>query len=342
MHKKNRSAFFIISALYGASLFAIAFMFSLFSCSHEPIFWAIDREIKLREADIKGNVYSIILHRNHLYAANGQIYAKSLNSEGGWTLFPFPQPDGYISTLASGSDGTNAYLYALAMQRDEQQVWVLGTSGWQKIEGASSGSLLGSKAIALFDNGGNAAGINAYIRVNGKVYKLNGINPVSSLGANITNNGASDKTVACAHLGGNDWFSDTVSICSTNGIPAAKLYKASGKTISYSTDGTNYTSSVSTGETITCIAYDKANNRLIAGTKKGLEAIPLNSTGVPQSAGTLESNAEAALGTSEIFSVASFGDADGNALYAGAGKEKTTKTNALWGYYPWRGNWNYE
>ena len=226
MHKKNRSAFFIISALYGASLFAIAFMFSLFSCSHEPIFWAIDREIKLREADIKGNVYSIILHRNHLYAANGQIYAKSLNSEGGWTLFPFPQPDGYISTLASDSDGTNAYLYALAMQRDEQQVWVLGTSGWQKIEGASSDSLLGSKAIALFDNGGNAAGTNAYIRVNGKVYKLNGINPVSSLGANITNNGASDKTVACAHLGGNDWFSDTVSICSTNGIPAAKLYKA--------------------------------------------------------------------------------------------------------------------
>ena len=252
MHKKNRSAFFIISALYGASLFAIAFMFSLFSCSHEPIFWAIDREIKLREADVKGNVYSIILHRNHLYAANGQIYAKSLNSEGGWTTFP--QPDAYISTLASGSDGTNAYLYALAMQRDEQQVWVLGTSGWQKIEGASSDSLLGSKAIALFDNGGNAAGTNAYIRVNGKVYKLNGINPVSSLGANITNNGASDKTVACAHLGGNDWFSDTVSICSTNGIPAAKLYKASGKTISYSTDGTNYTSSVSTGETITCIA----------------------------------------------------------------------------------------
>ena len=228
------------------------------------------------------------------------------------------------------------------MRRDEQQVWVLGTSGWQKIEGASSDILLGSKAIALFDNGGNAAGTNAYIRVNGKVYKLNGINPVSSLGANITNNGASDKTVACAHLGGNDWFLDTVSICSTNGIPAAKLYKASGKTISYSTDGTNYTSSVSTGETITCIAYDKANKRLIAGTKKGLEAIPLNSAGIPQSAGTLESNAEAALGTSEIFSVASFGDADGNALYAGAGKEKTTKTNALWGYYPWRGNWNYE
>ena len=90
MHKKNRSAFFIISALYGASLFAIAFMFSLFSCSHEPIFWAIDREIKLREANVKGNVYSIILHRNHLYAANGRIYAKSLNSEGGWETFPQP------------------------------------------------------------------------------------------------------------------------------------------------------------------------------------------------------------------------------------------------------------
>ena len=101
---------------------------------------------------------------------------------------------------------------------------------------------------------------------------------------------------------------------------------------------------VQTAETITCLVCDSVNGRLIAGTKKGLEEIKLDGSKKPTSAGNLESNAEAAFGESEIFCVAVFHSTDGSnhTTYAGAGKASLSKYNALWGYYPSRGNWNYE
>jgi len=313
-------------------LFVLSAAIILASCSQQPIFWAIEQEIKLAEPSIKGNVYSVVRCGEYLYAANGNVYRKSLKSVRGWIEFPKPE-EGRTTHLAS--DGTN--LYALNAQTSSgttnYQVWVSPTASgsWQKISGASGSD------VVIFDNGD----VNAYVRVNGKVFKLNGADPVSALGSNITTNGANAKTIAAARFGSPDYFSDTRAFCARG---STNLYKAADKTISYSTDGSTYTPSISTSENITCLIYvfDGTNERLIAGTKKGLEEIILDGSGVPKSAGILGSNAEAAFGESEILSVAFFRNDDNNAIYAGTAKAASSKHNALWGYYPSRGNWNYE
>ena len=123
----------------------------------------------------------------------------------------------------------------------------------------------------------------------------------------------------------------------------SKLYSADGKTVKWGTTNADLTNtSVQTSEIITCLVCDAANSRLIAGTEKGLEEIKLDLSKKPISAGILGSNAEAAFGESKIFCVASFDNDDNNAIYTGTGKASASKHNALWGYYPSRGNWNYE
>ena len=317
--------------MYG--LFALSTAIILASCSQLPIFWAIEQEIKLAEPAIKGNVYSVVRCGNYLYAANGNVYKKPLKSERGWIEFPKPE-EGRTTHLAS--DGTN--LYALNAQTSSgttnYQVWVSPTASgsWQKISGASGSD------VVIFDNGViGSAGRNAYVRVGGNVYKL--LPTGKSTTAESPTNGAGANTKAAAAGSSGDYFSDNRAFCSG----AGKLYSAEGKTIKWGTTNADLTNtSVQTSEIITCLVCDAPNSRLIAGTKKGLEEIKLDGSNKPISAGILESNAEAAFGESEIFCVASFDNADDNAIYAGTGKASASKHNALWAYYPSRGNWNYE
>ncbi|WP_428770187.1 hypothetical protein V1L52_12825 [Treponema sp. HNW] len=310
----------------------------IISCSQEPIFWAIDQEIKLTDPSIKGNVYSVVRSGSFLYTANGNIYKKPVKTERGWEKIS--KPAGNAVYLAA----SNSHIYALSAGGETVQVYALNVTGgeWQPVPGTSGKA----DEIVLFDNKLTSASDSAaYVRVGGKVYKLNGPAPVSPL-SEITTNGAGNKTLAAAYIDGSesgstagDYFSDTRTFCSDG----ARLYSADGKTIKKGTTNSDLTNtSVSTSETVTCLVYDEKENRLIAGTKKGLEEIKLNGSGVPQKAGLLGANAEAAFGESEIFSVACFGGEDNNAIYAGAGRTASSKNNALWGYYPSRGNWNYE
>ena len=315
--------------MYG--LFALSAAIILASCSQQPIFWAIEREIELAEPAIRGNVYSVVRCGNDLYAANGNVYKKSLKSERRWIEFPKPE-EGRTTHLAS--DGTN--LYALNAQTSSgttnYQVWVspAASGSWQKISGASGSD------VVIFDNGD----VNAYVRVGGNVHLLT----IGGLGSTVTTNGANAKTIAAVRFGSDDYFWNTRAFCK-NGT---NLYSADGKTIKHSTTFANLATasantSVQTSENITCLVhvFDGTNEYLIAGTKKGLEQIILEG-GVPKSAGILGSNAEAAFGESEIFCVAFFPDGSNYAIYAGTGKASASKRNALWAYYPSRGTWNYE
>lgn len=320
--------------IYG--LFVLSAAIILASCSQQPIFWAIEQEIELAEPSIKGNVYSVVRCGNYLYAANGNVYRKSLKSVRGWKKISAPPKSAVY--LASSS----THVYALGAHKNDCQVYVLDGNTWQEVNGASgkAGDTDETKKIVIFDNGViGSAGRNAYVRVNGKVFKLNGADPVSALGSDITINGAGAKTVAAAAGGSGDYFSDKRAFCSDG----SKLYSADGKTVKWGTTNADLTNtSVQTSEIITCLVCDAANSRLIAGTEKGLEEIKLDLSKKPISAGILGSNAEAAFGESKIFCVASFDNDDNNAIYTGTGKASASKHNALWGYYPSRGNWNYE
>ena len=315
--------------MYG--LFALSTAIILASCSQLPIFWAIEQEIKLAEPAIKGNVYSVVRCGNDLYAANGNVYRKPRKSERGWEKIPSPPK--FAAYLAS----SNSYVYALGTDKNDCQVYVLNGNTWQEVSGASGKA----NEVVIFDNGViRATGRNAYVRVNGKVFLLNG----ASLGAEKTGtNGAGANTKAAAAGSSVDYFSDKRVFCSDG----ARLYSVAddGKTIKWGTTNANLSNTpVQTSEIITCLVCDSVNGRLIAGTKKGLEEIKLDGSKKPTSASNLESNAEAAFGESEIFCVAVFHSNDGSnhTTYTGAGKASASKHNALWAYYPLRGNWNYE
>ena len=314
--------------MYG--LFALSAAIILASCSQLPIFWAIEQEIKLAEPAMKGNVYSVVRCGNDLYAANGNVYKKPLKSVRGWKKISTP-PNG-AEYLAS----SNTHVYALSAHENNCQVYAFDGNTWQEVSGTSGKA----DEVVIFDNGViGSTGRNAYVRVGGNVYKL--LPTGKSATAEPPTNGAGANTKAVAAGSSGDYFSDKRAFCSDG----AKLYSVAddGKTVKWGTTNANLTNtSVQTSEVITCLVCDAPNSRLIAGTKKGLEEIKLDGSKKPISAGILESNAEAAFGESEIFCVASFDNADDNAIYAGTGKASASKHNALWAYYPSRGNWNYE
>lgn len=297
------------------------------SCSQEPIFSAIAQEIKLLDPSIKGNVYSVVRSGDTLYTANGNIYRKPLATERGWEQIS--KPAGNAVYLAA----SDTHLYALSAESEIVTVYALAVTGgeWQPVPGAAGKA----DKVVIFDNKLTAAPDSAaYVRVDGKVYKLNGPAPVSSL-AEINTHGAGADTVAAVWSGGNILFVNTRAVCKGG---AGIVYRADKKKITTIPPS----SEVNTSDEVTCLAFDSTNLRLFAGTKRGLEEIILNNSGDPQSTALLGANAEAAFGESEIFSLACFGIFDNDAIYAGAGKASLSKYNALWGYYPSRGNWNYE
>lgn len=316
--------------MYG--LFALSAAIIVASCSQLPIFWAIEQEIKLAEPAIKGNVYSVVRCGNDLYAANGNVYKKPLKSVRGWKKISAP-PNG-AEYLAS----SNTHVYALSAHENNCQVYAFDGNTWQEVSGTSGKA----NEVVIFDNGViGSAGRNAYVRVGGKVFLLG----AASLSTEKTGtNGADAKTVAAAAGSSGDYCSDKRAFCSDDS--GSNLYSVAddGKTIKHGATFAALTNtSVQTSETITCLVYmfDGTDPYLIAGTKKGLEKIVLSS-GIPQSAGIVGSNAEAAFGESEIFCVAFFRDGPNYAIYTGTGKASASKHNALWAYYPSRGNWNYE
>ena len=85
-----------------------------FSCTNEPIFYNIAKEVPLLDSVVTGNVYSMVEQGEYLYAANGKIFRKGKTEEvtpkaNPWKLFD--KPEGVIIKLAS----TDNYLYALSV-----------------------------------------------------------------------------------------------------------------------------------------------------------------------------------------------------------------------------------
>lgn len=89
--------------------FSAIVMLSLTSCSQEPIFFAIEREVALKESSVEGIVNSIVQTGSNVYASNGHLYARN-------RTIPFwaeiPKPSGAFRINEVATDGT--HLYALA------------------------------------------------------------------------------------------------------------------------------------------------------------------------------------------------------------------------------------
>jgi len=78
----------------------LSLSFLLFAaCKIEPIFYAIEKEVPLEKAVIKGNLYAMTEFDGKLYAASGSLYVKDINEERGWKAVS--APPGFIIRVAS-------------------------------------------------------------------------------------------------------------------------------------------------------------------------------------------------------------------------------------------------
>ncbi len=324
----------------------LPFLFLFLACEQGVIFHDIALEIELEEPNVIGNVNSIVRLGNNLYTQNGNIYRKPLKSVRGWTKITAP---GRVIALASNESD----LYALTAEQvdddgyiHDYQVYALVSGGgnWVEVSGASievNSETDKTSMVALFDNGvigdnAGSTGRNAYIRIEGVVKQVTG----STMGATVSGSGVSTTTIAAARALGVDYFSNTRSFCSDDTL-LYSIRDGKVKTSTTNADDSWKDSGVSISDDTMLIFADDI---LLAGTLTGLQQVSLDSTTKePTSTSDLPSNAEATTGEKEISAIGYFSTFDNEAIYAGAYEQYSTSiTSGLWGYYPSRGNWNFE
>lgn len=106
---------------------ALIIIFILFfsGCKYQPVFAAIEQEVKLKKASVPGLVQSLVKVGNTLYVCNGTILKKQFGSTGEWQKCATPGRAQGIAT-----DGTDVYVVF------NTGVHVLQGSTWQPIPGS--------------------------------------------------------------------------------------------------------------------------------------------------------------------------------------------------------------
>lgn len=202
----------------------------------------------------------------------------------------------------------------------------------------------------------------AFVRIDGKIYKLEGgkatlIEESSEYnftsGDNSTSIYSSARGVSTFN-GSTFYFTETASITSNESYnsDATMIYYASGTTVYYRAAGDSGWTSVSCDSSaIRSIAVTK--DKLLLGTTSGLDNTALNEGKPTGSATTISANATSTLSSSytvpilltidptksdtatDIYAASNF---EGNPSSTSA----TRKNASLWSYYPARSKWNRE
>ena len=336
-----------------------------FSCTNEPIFYNIAKEVPLLDSVVTGNVYSMVEQGEYLYAANGKIFRKGKTEEvtpkvNPWKLFD--KPEGVIIKLAS----TDNYLYALSVAdtSSENPTYTIYTSPsvpgdtkptWTKIE------VTGVKTI--FDNEvyDNTSKLRAFYSTKDGIFELKDGKADSTnlkTESNIistkkdTDNENPSFAVKAAYVELNDTtlFSDDLSFCSDR---KSTFYKIDEKLVKYSVDGgenwTSVTPDISDSASA-CYYEHQGNAWIYVGTAPydgdGLQAVNLNNniptTTVSEPVGE---NIASCLDDTQVIGLYPLPYGTGN-LYASSVVLLSTTAfsndNQLWGFYPNRDSWNRE
>jgi len=120
------------------------------ACENAPIFAAIEQEVKLKPASVKGNIRKMIRIGDTLYTANGKIYDKSVGSTGKWSAMS-GCPSGLCTMIAT--DGSN--LYASFGKDSSFKAYKYDFSTWTDLPGAAASAqyVVGSGTVFAIDNG---------------------------------------------------------------------------------------------------------------------------------------------------------------------------------------------
>ena len=129
--------------LFAATL-AVSLVIVLSACKNPPIFAAIEQEVKLKSASVKGFVYGIVKIGDTLYASNGKIWYKEKGKTGKWSEMK-DCPLGRCTGLAV----SGPYLYAAFGQGDTFTIhWYdTGDKSWKKVSGLAAKAVFGTQVV---------------------------------------------------------------------------------------------------------------------------------------------------------------------------------------------------
>ena len=362
-----------------------AFLLSLlplfFSC-HGVIFDTIRDEVKLADAVISGDIQDIIRYKDGIYVSTGKISHRSVSltkdingkteeeckkegevfvaaADQKSELKSFSSPSGYIYSLAADSN----YLYALSVIIEEDDdgynvptkrvLWCYtateeGKEGsWKEIWSKSYDGSKDDKAFLFCTNTLNESNRHAYFRYQSKIYELTG--------EELGDTGMTSDINSCTVLGSTVHFSSAYAMTSneTSKDESTYIYRSSGDTVYYSTDGNNWESVDLNCDTILSLAITQ--DYLLAGTASGIVHTPLKADSNGKNA--IPSSGNADFDTNADSTLSSYYEVPALLVLDPLQKEisatifatcLTSSTSAslnnvgLWSYFATTGEWNRE
>ncbi|WP_288518057.1 hypothetical protein [uncultured Treponema sp.] len=370
---------------------------SVFTSCNGVVFDTIREEVKLSDAQIQGTVHSLIRvtdssdSKEYLYlSANPVVWKKDIDEavkNGGTDSTDYTTSEhGHWSTTSRPGNNyvrlaanRNGEIYSLSsivkevtddgeMEEISRELKYLDTSdkdaGWQTVtfDDESITSEISLASSIFCTNTPKNENRYAFVRIGGKIYKLEGgkatlIEESSEYnftsGDNSTSIYSSARGVSTFN-GSTFYFTETAAITSNESYnsDATMIYYASGTTVYYRAAGDSGWTSVSCDSSdIRSIAVTK--DKLLLGTTSGLDNTALNEGKPTGSATTISANATSTLSSSytvpilltidptksdtatDIYAASNF---EGNPSSTSA----TRKNASLWSYYPARSKWNRE
>ena len=109
-------------------------------CSNSPIFAAIEQEVTLKTASVRGIIRGIAQIQNTVYVANGQLFNKKIGDTGSWNSIAVPASCDSIAT-----DGDT--LYAAI----DGNGYILSGSAWKPIATKNLAFVTGSGTVFATD-----------------------------------------------------------------------------------------------------------------------------------------------------------------------------------------------
>ena len=124
--------------------FVTSVIIGLSACKNPPIFAAIEQEVKLNPASVRGFVRGVVEINGTLYASNGKIWYKAKGETGKWSELS-GCPSGRCTGLAT--DGT--YLYAVFSKDEAFTVhkYTTATSSWGELTGLTAQAVFGTDRV---------------------------------------------------------------------------------------------------------------------------------------------------------------------------------------------------
>lgn len=370
---------------------------SVFTSCNGVVFDTIREEVKLSDAQIQGTVHSLIRvtdssdSKEYLYlSANPVVWKKDIDEavkNGGTDSTDYTTSEhGHWSTTSRPGNNYvrlaanhNGEIYSLSsivkevtddgeMEEISMELKYLDTSDkdavWQTVtfDDESITSEISLASSIFCTNTPKNENRYAFVRINGKIYKLEGGKATlieESSEYNFTSGDNSTSIYSNARgvstfNGSTFYFTETAAITSNESYnsDATMIYYASGTTVYYRADGDSEWTSVSCDSSdIRSIAVTK--DKLLLGTTSGLDNTALNEGKPTGSATTISANATSTLSSSytvpilltidptksdtatDIYAASNF---EGNPSSTSA----TRKNASLWSYYPARSKWNRE